>query len=238
MKRLTLFMVEHYSKHGADGWILKIDIRKYFPSINHEVLLNRLRQKIEDPLIMRLIELIVYSWNADTGTGLAMGNQTSQLFALYYLDPLDRLVKEKFKVKHYIRYMDDMILLHHDKKFLQECLRQMREFSKNELKLEFNEKTQIFPLRNGADFLGWHFYLTDTGKIVKKLRTQNKKRLKRRLKCLQKGYETGRLDLEDIRKSMAATHGHLKHGHTYKLKTKVYDKFSLIKKIERKIEDD
>ena len=220
--RLAEFMREYYRKNGADGWILKIDIRKYFPSVDHEILLQRLRRIIPDPDIKSLVEMIIRSWNAATGKGLAMGNQTSQLFALYYLDPADRLIKEKLKIKHYTRYMDDMILLHPDKEYLQECLRQIRELCERELKLELNEKTQIFPIHHGVDYLGWHFYLTDTGKVIKQLRTQNKKRLKRRMKGLQKGYAEGRLDFEDIKRSMAAASGHLMHGHTYRLRERIY----------------
>lgn len=93
-----------------------------------------------------------------------MGNQTSQLFALYYLDPLNRLIKEQLRIKHYTRYMDDCILVHPDKKYLQECLRQMTLLVEDELKLSFNHKTQITPLATGVEYLGWHFYLTDTGK--------------------------------------------------------------------------
>ena len=224
MKRFTEFMREHYKAHGADGWILKADIRKYFPSIDHGVLLDRLRKKITDPDVMRLLETIVNGFNAETGKGLPMGNQTSQWFALYYLDPVDRLIKEKLQIKHYTRYMDDMVLLHSDKDYLKECLRQMRELCENTLKLELNEKTQIFPIRNGVDYLGWHFYLTDTGKVVKKLRQSGKRRLKKRIKGLQKGYAAGKAGIEDIKMSMAATRGHLMHGHTYKLQKNILDK--------------
>lgn len=222
IKRLTEFMREHYRKYGADGYILKADIRKYFPSVNHEILLQRLRRVIPDPEIMNLLEMIIHSWNADEGKGLAMGNQTSQLFALYYLDPVDRLIKEKLRIKHYTRYMDDMILLHPDREYLRECLRQIRELCEIGLKLELNEKTQIFPIRHGVPYLGWHFYLTDTGKVIKKLVTQNKKRLKRRMKGLQKSYAEGKMDVDGIKRSMVSTNGHLIHGQTYRLRTKLY----------------
>lgn len=229
MRRLSGFLREHYSRHGPEGWILKADVRRFFPSIDHEVLLSRLRHVIPDPDVMGLAEHIVHSFNADTGKGLPMGNQTSQLFALYYLDPIDRLVKERLRIPHYTRYMDDMILLHSDREYLRECLKQMEALAEGELKLTFNDKTQIFPMRHGVDYLGWHFYLTDTGKVVKRLRTQNKKRLKRRLKGLQKGYAEGRLDWEDVKRSMAATHGHLTHGHTYRLRAKLYNKTAFVR---------
>ena len=98
--------------------------------------------------------------------------------------------------------------------------------------MELNEKTQIFPMRSGFDYLGWHFYLTDTGKVIKKLRTQNKKRLKRRMKGLQKGYAEGRLELEEIKRSIVSTNGHLIHGHTYKLRTKIYSEAMFVRNSE------
>lgn len=88
-----------------------------------------------------------------------MGNQSSQWFTLYYLDRLDRFIKERLKVKYYVRYMDDGVLIHYDKEFLKKAL----------------AKTQIFPISQGVDFLGFHFYLTDTGKVIKRLRTSNLK---------------------------------------------------------------
>ena len=88
-----------------------------------------------------------------------------------------------------------------------------------------------------VDYLGWHFYLTGTGKVVKRLRTQNKKKLKRRMKGLQKGYAEGRLEWEDIKRNMAATHGHLIHGHTYKLRKKLYNKTVFVRSAGNETED-
>lgn len=222
MKRLTGFMRSYFKEHGTEGWILKLDIHKYFPSIDHGVLLERLKKVIPARDIYELLEKIVKSYNAESGRGLPMGNQTSQLFALYYLDPADRLIKEKLRIKYYTRYMDDMVLLCSDKEYLRECLRQIRELCEGELRLELNEKTHIFPLKNGVDYLGWHFYLTETGKVIRKLRQSRKKRLKRRIKVLQQEYAAGRKDLEGIKRSIASMQGHLIHGHTYRLRKKIY----------------
>jgi hypothetical protein len=224
MRRLAGFMREHYAKHGASGWILKADVRKYFPSIDHGILKERLRRVIRDENVMRLLETIIDSFNADTGKGIPMGNQTSQLFALYYLDPVDRLIKEFMRVGRYVRYMDDMALVHPSRDFLVECLERMRDLARYGLKLELNEKTQIFPIRNGVDFLGWHFYLTETGKVIKKLRSSSKTRLKRRLAELQREYAEGKAGPERVDRCFASINGHLKHGHTWRLRTTLYDK--------------
>ena len=231
MDRLTYFLREYYRKYGSQGYILKYDIYHFFHSIDHEVLKEKL-SNFPDQRVRKMLYDIVDSYDRREdgciGKGIPMGNQTSQWFALYYLDPMDRLIKEKWRVKYYVRYMDDGVLVHESKEYLQEVLKSMKALAK-ELKLEFNSKTQIFPLKQGVDFLGFRFYLTDTGKVVKRLRTSNKKRWKRRLKKFQREYKEGNKNLEEILKSLNSYSGHLSHGHTYKLRKHVYSNFLLRK---------
>ena len=94
----------------------------------------------------------------------------------------------------------------------------------------FNEKTQIFPVKNGVDYLGFRFYLTDTGKVIRRLRTSSKKRFKRRLKKFTKYYNEYKIGLLEITRSIASYKGHLKHGHIYKLKKKNFSNFVLTQK--------
>lgn len=231
--RLTGFIREHYRANGNKGYILKADIKGFFANIDHRVLKQKLNKAIGNQDIMELLDTIVDSYNSDTGEGLPMGNQTSQLFALYYLDSLDRLIKEKLKIKHYTRYMDDCVLIHPDKEYLQFCLREMTRLVEEDLKLEFNQKTQIFPISEGVDYLGFHFYLTNTGKVIRKLRQSSKVRFKKRLKFMQKGFYTGTMELDDIKRSLASYNGHLSHGNTWGLKKSVYGKFVLKRNYER-----
>lgn len=219
MDRLSLFLREHYREHGADGYILKFDIKKYFNSIDHEVLKAKLKCFPNED-VKKLLFDIIDSYEFTEGKGLPMGNQTSQWFALYYLDRLDRYIKEKLRIKHYVRYMDDGIIVHKDKEFLKEALRQMTELV-NEDRLEFNAKTQIFPISQGADFLGFRFYLTDTGKVIRRVRTSNKKRFKRRLKLLKKQVNEYKLSSKDAMISITSYLAHLKHGNTWKLRKKI-----------------
>ena len=228
MDRLSGFLREFYKAHGTKGYFLKCDVRKYFDSIDHNALKYLLR-RFPDKEVLTFLYQIIDSFNADTGKGLPMGNQSSQWFALYYLNQIDRIIKEKYKIKHYTRYMDDLILLHEDKEHLKTCLAEIRAFAAEKLKLEFNEKTQIFPVSEGVDYLGWRFYLTDTGKVIRRLRTSNKRRFKRRLKAFREKYRNGEMDLDAIKRSLASYNGHLKHGHTWKLKTKIYGNFVLTK---------
>jgi retron-type reverse transcriptase len=235
--RLTKFMRDFYKEHGTDGYILKFDIRKFFDSIHHEVLKEKLCC-ISDEEVKELLYHIIDSYAKEPEKdelslrGLPLGNQTSQWFALWYLNGLDRLIKERLRIKYYSRYMDDGILIHEDKAYLSLCLKKMTEYVEQELKLSFNEKTQIFPISQGTDYLGFRFYLTDTGKVIRRLRTSNKKRWKRRLKLYQKQYRQGTKTFEEITRSMKSYQGHLKYGNTYRLRAKVYQSFVLTKHSE------
>lgn len=226
--RLSAFFRKFYRKHKTDGYILKADIKQFFPSIDHEVLKEKLRKVIDEPDILNLICIIIDSYNNDTGKGIPMGNQTSQLFALYYLNDVDRLVKEKLRIKYYTRYMDDCILIHEDKEYLKYSLSRMCEIVERD-KLKFNEKTQIFPIKNGVDFLGFHFYMTETGKVIRKLRQSSKKKYKKRMKKLRDDYNEGLIDLETVKKSLPGFNGHLSRGHTYHLRKAVLKDFVLVK---------
>lgn len=227
--RLNDFLRTYYKEHGNDGYMLKADIRHFFPSIDHKVLRCKIRRVVKDDDIMDLVNMIIDSYNGDSGKGIPMGNQTSQLFALYYLDQMDRLIKERLHIKCYTRYMDDCILIHEDKNYLKWCLLKMKELVEDELLLEFNEKTQIFPIKNGVDFLGFHFYLTESGKVIRKLRQSSKKRYKKRMVKLRSDYNAGLIELEDIKKTLPGFNGHLTRGHTYRLRKAVLRDFVLIK---------
>lgn len=221
LDRLSGFMRAFYRAHGTQGYFLKCDIRKYFDNIDHEVLKRKMGRVFQESEIFALLCRIIDSFESRPGAGLPLGNQTSQWFALYYLDGVDRLVKERLQIKYYTRYMDDFILLHPDRDYLRKCLMAIREACRDELKIELNEKTQIFPIKHGVEYLGWHFYLTDSGKVIRKLRNAKKKSLKRRMRKQAKDYHDGKIGFDAVKRSAISTHGHLAHGDTYRLRTKL-----------------
>ena len=202
LNRLTKFLKREFiNEHGNDFYYLKCDIHKYFPSINHEVLLNKLKRigLTDDELYMARL----FMTNYETSVGIPLGNLSSQWYALIYLDDLDRFIKEKLQIKGYIRYMDDFILIHKDKNYLRYCLKEINSFCKERLKVELNAKTQIGKVKNGIDFLGFRLILTETGKVIKKLRGSTKRRIKRHLWNLKKLEDKGIVDREyvNIRKN-------------------------------------
>ena len=219
--RLEDFLRRFHAGHGTQGYVLKVDVRKFFDNIDHAVLKRRL-ERFPDPRVRDLLELIIDSCNAETGKGLPLGNQASQWFALYYLDPIDRIIKERYRIRYYTRYMDDLVLVHESKAYLGLVLRDIRRYAGRELGLAFNDKTQIHPLSQGVDYVGWHYYLTDTGKVIKRLRASNKRRFKRRLKRMREAYARGEVDLDAVLRSLASYNGHLERGDTWQLRGRVY----------------
>lgn len=196
----------------ADGWVLKCDVRKFFASIDHDLVKAKLREKVVDDRVYDLMCTYI-----DSSDGLPLGYQTSQLLALLFLDDFDHFVKERLRVRYYGRYMDDFFLIHEDKDFLRCCLKEITAYLAD-LKLELNEKTAIFPLRNGIDFLGFHTYLTDSGKVVMKLRKSSIQRMNARLKKWSKAYPKGEVSKEEIVTSFKAWNAHAAHGNTYTLR--------------------
>lgn len=180
----------------------------------------------------RLKGFLTDYWNKNhTADGLPLGYQTSQLFALYYLDEFDHFVKEKLHIRYYGRYMDDFFLIHPDKEYLQYCLTEIQAFMAS-LGLELNEKTQIFPLRHGMDFLGFHTYLTDSGKVIRKLRHSSVKKMRAKLRRWEKEYPTGLVTREEILQSWQAWDAHAAHGNTWTLRQQVRDRVQNILKEE------
>lgn len=227
--RVSEFLHRHYNQSGASGYFLKCDIRKFFDNIDHEILKARLSTVILDDNVLRLLFQIIDSFEVSEGKGLPLGNQTSQWFAIYYLNGFDRLIKEKLRIKYYSRYMDDCVLIHHSKEYLRQCLEEMRRYISCELRLDFNEKTEIFPIQNGVDYLGWHIYLTGNGKVIRKVRQRTKHKYKRKMRYFQKAYASGLVNLTDVSQVIKSYCAHLSYGNTYRLRQKTMVDFVLVR---------
>lgn len=206
-------------------YILKCDISKFFYSIDHEILINKMKKLISDNDLLNIIIEVInstnYSYISDdidkliakrkeeivklkisnnqknamindlnripkysNNKGLPIGNFSSQIFAIFYLNDLDHFIKEKLKIKYYIRYMDDFILIHQDKDYLKYCYSEI-EKKVSEVKLKINNKTQICEIHDGVNFLGYKFKLINN-RLYMLLNAKTKKRINRRLKNVPK----------------------------------------------------
>ena len=163
----------------------------------------------------------------DSTDGLPLGYQTSQLLALMYLDEFDHWVKETLHARYYGRYMDDFYIIARTKEELQVLLKDIRVWMDG-LDLELNEKTGIFPLKNGIDFLGFHTYLTESGKVVQKLRREKVEDIRARVKYWRTAYPAGEITKEKIITQFRGWDAHAAHGDTRALRQKYADQVSKI----------
>lgn len=199
-------------KHGS-LIALKADVRRYFQSIRHDTLKRLIRRKIADTKILALLDEVIdsYSELSTPGVGIPIGNLTSQLFANIYLDALDQHVKCRLREPWYVRYMDDFIVLHPDKKHLQALRLDIERWLAENLQLELNHKTGVFPVAphhgRGLDFLGYHLW-----PHKRRLRKASLNRFKRRVRQLQKKYAEDEVDLPEIRQQLSSWLAHARHG--------------------------
>lgn len=177
---------------------MKCDISKYFPNINHKILMSLLEKANFSSDEIWFLNLILKGHPSYVVKGVPLGNQSSQWFALYYLNTTDRLVKEKLRIKYYLRYMDDFILIHNDKEYLKKCLKEIEYACNTQLDLKLNNKTQIGMVRDGIDFLGFNHSINEKGKVIVKIRSSAKRRMKKHLKALKKLRNKGRVDDEYV----------------------------------------
>lgn len=212
IKRLEKFLKhEYYKEKNNHIYFLKCDISKYFPSIDHDILINLL-EKVGFSIDEKwLIKKLITEQPNQKRKGLPLGNQSSQWFALLYLNKVDRLIKEKLRIKGYVRYMDDMILIHREKEVLRNCLLEIEKLCEKDLNLQLNGKTQIGLVKNGIDFLGYRHILKENGRIERRLRGSSKVRLKRHLKTLKKLRLKEIVDDEYVYIRKNAYHNHIRN---------------------------
>ncbi len=146
--------------NSVSGWILKADIKHYFDTVDHDILLNIVGRRIKDKEVIELINTILKNfYTKDHGKGMPLGNLTSQFFANVYLNELDYFVKHELKVRYYLRYVDDFVILHPSKEQLILWKKEIDHFLKEKLKLEIHpDKSKIIPLQNGITFLGYKIF--------------------------------------------------------------------------------
>lgn len=202
-----------YCKYGYDCWIVKADISKFFYNINHDILKDIVKYFVEDEDVYWLCEKFI---DSTEGKGLPLGNQVSQVFALMYLSVLDHFITGELGVKYYGRYMDDFYLIIEKKEYAKWCLNCISEFVYS-LKLELNGKTQIIPFKNGIKFCGFHTYVTKEGKVIRKLKNENKRAAKKKFKKMVGVVKSGKLSKEKFYESYNAWKNHISHGNCLKL---------------------
>lgn len=198
-RRFEIMMRRYIHKYGTNGYVLMIDVRKYFENIDHEVLKRliapRLKDQPED--IISLIHYII-DHSSHSNKGLNLGSENPQVYAVYYLNPVDQYVKVVKGVKYYGRYMDDIFIIGQSKEELKILLKKI-EVQLSKLLLEINHaKTHITKLTHGFTFLQIKYHITKTGRVIKSPSPGKLIRERRRLKALRRKMDDGEMTENDV----------------------------------------
>jgi len=223
VNRLQYF-AKKVSKNNTKGcFVLKCDIKKYFDSINHDILVNLIRKKVKDKNVIWLINIIINSYSTSPNSGIPLGNITSQLFANIYLNELDKFIKQELKVKYYIRYCDDFLILDISKDYLENLTQKIRSYLEKELKLFLHpNKVIVRKYRQGIDFLGYIVF-----SYHRVLRVKTKKRMVRNIEQKLSYLNQGIITNKSFNQTVQSYLGVLKHCNSYKIKIKNMDLLSL-----------
>lgn len=234
------YWLRYMQRRHERFYALKLDISKYFYRVDHNVLMGILRRRIGDEDLLWLLNVIVrcehtnfgiplgdHQFDADRigGVGMPIGNLTSQMFANLYLNELDQYAKQTLHVKHYLRYMDDVVVLHQDKKYLWTLKDQINGFVVDRLHLQLNNKTMVRKTSQGIEFVGFRVWPTH-----KKLRKKSALKMKRRLGYLQRAYARGDVELQEVNNSLQSYLGIMMHCDSHNLKTKLMQSLTFVRK--------
>lgn len=238
--------LQHFIRWQTDKplYVLHLDISKYYASVNHGVLKQLLRKKLSDPLLLRVLDTVIdcYQIGAEHNElfapdspyhtrgahGIPIGNLTSQILGNIYLHEADVYIKRRLGVKRYIRYMDDMLLVHDNKQQLHRWKAQITTFLNDELCLSVHpRKTRLFPASSGVEFVGYRIWRHRI-----RVRSSSLKLMKHRWRRLLKDYQRGSLGTEELREVFYSWVAHLQHGsprETNKLIRKLHEQYIRVK---------
>lgn len=214
IKRFDLFSRKVTRNNTKKAFCLKADIKHYFDTVDHEILIDIIKRKLKDEKIIWLIKQILNNFNTKIEyKGMPLGNLTSQFFANVYLNELDYFIKHKLKAKYYIRYVDDFIILHNSKGQLEDWKSEINLFLDNGLKLELHpDKSKIIQISRGIDFVGFrNFY------HYKLLRKRNVGKMLYKINMHKKG----EISREKILEAFQGWNAYAKWANSYKLRNKI-----------------
>ena len=213
--RIKEFLHKYYRKHGYSGYVCQFDIKGYYPNMNHAMTENVFKRKL-DPWTYSKVESILREQYQGT-SGYNPGSQLVQIAGISVLDRMDHYIKEKLHIKFYIRYMDDFILIHPDEAYLEQCKEKIIHYLSG-IKYEINQKkTRIFSIKEGIEFLGFRFKLTESGKVLMLIKSENVKRERKKLYRLVQRCQRGELPHSSVDDSYHAWRTHASKGNSYKL---------------------
>lgn len=213
-ERLKEFLRRFYRKHGTDGYVLQCDIKGYYPNMRHDVAKEILRKYLDDEVYQLAAEILD---NFPGEVGFNPGSQIIQIVGITALNEMDHFIKERLRIKYYIRYMDDFLLISNDKNQLEHSLACIKEILAN-MDMELNlKKTSIYPITKGIKFLGFYFKLKDTGKVVVSIDPKKVKHERRKLRRMANLVKKGLKTREKVDEHFESWKVHASYGDSYKM---------------------
>lgn len=212
------------NRNNSDYYVLKCDIKKYFYSINRDILFNIMKKYISDKKLLNLTKIIIF--DSDDKVGIPIGNYTSQYFSNIYLHELDKYIKEKLKIKFYIRYCDDFVILLDTKDECKIIKKKIEDYLTNYLELSLNNKSKYYHNSLGIDFCGYKIF--NTHRLLRK--SSKKKIIKNINKWNKKVNNNINIDLKRVELSINSWIAHSSHCNSYNLQKNVLSKINFMYK--------
>lgn len=226
-------------KYGEEHCvIMKIDVRKFFYSIDRDILKKILTKKVKDEILLKWLFKVIDS-SPEGETGIPLGNVTSQDYANIYLNELDQYCVRYLGIKYYTRYMDDVVIVVPPKTKIvdgnevievealdiaRDWLEKIKTYLDERLNLETNDKTKIFPLSQGVNAFGFKLYTTH-----RLVRDQSKRAMKRRIKAMDRKLENDEIELKEVVQAVNSWLGHARHSNSYNLAKKIFKQYPYVK---------
>ena len=213
--RLKKHLWNYYTHHKTNGYILQIDIKGYYPNMRHDAVKEKFKRYLPDDVYEAVCDVLDTQYKGDVGYN--PGSQMVQIAGISLLDDLDHYCKERLRIKHYIRYMDDILILHHDKEELELWLSEIK-IQLGKIGFQVHEsKTHITPLSKGFLYLGFEYKITSTGKIVMTLNSANVKHERRKLRRLVTLAKQGKIPKSKVDECYISWKANASKGNSYNL---------------------
>ena len=219
-ERLKEFLQKYYRHNKTDGYYLQCDIKGYYPNMSHRYAAEVLKRYLDETAArLAQAEIDYHPGNV----GFNPGEQTIQNIGIAALDKLDHYIKERLKIKYYVRYMDDFVLIHEDREYLEKCKNEiMTQLQSAEMALNPN-KTYIKKINVGIQYLGYEYRVTTTGKVVALVEPKKIKRAKLKIKRMKNLVDKGKRSKHDVDVYFKCWKASLKFGNTEQLIRKLND---------------
>jgi hypothetical protein len=214
-RRVKEHLWNHYCNYKTNGYVLQIDIKGYYPNMSHDAVKKCFKRYLDSETFEMIQSVLDNQYSGDVGYN--PGSQMVQIAGISLLNDIDHHIKEKLHIKHYIRYMDDFLLIHDDKNVLEKCFNEI-EIKLKQIGFELNmKKTLIKKLKCGFEFLGFNYKVAKTGKIIMTLKSESVKRERKKLFRLVNLCKIGKITKEKVNECYKSWKAFALEGNSYKL---------------------